>query len=170
MIQEKKSVTPFGTVTPDHVIYNVRRGWFKGGSPEDIPLRRVSRVELETRRHPILAVLLVLAALACRAMGPMGIAVAIVPLTVAILLLWGSPLVRVHTADGKFLLISGLPWTRAEAEWFVAAVDHRRIVDASRIGSTDDRHRSLLDAAAISSMRRGDLTSAFPSDAADRRW
>lgn len=131
MINERKCVTSFGTVTPDHVTYTVHRGWLRGGSPEDVPLHRVSRVELETRRHPISGILLVLAALACRAMGPMGIVVAIVPLAVAILLLWGSPLVRVHTADGEFRLISGLPWTRAEAEWFVAAVDHRRVADAS---------------------------------------
>lgn len=130
MAREKKSVTSFGMVTSDYLIYNVRREWLKGRSLEGIPLHQVNRVELEIRRHPILGVALVLAALACRVVGPLGIVVAIVPLAVAILLLWGSPSVRVHTADGKVRLLSGPPWTRPEAEWFIATAERRRTVRA----------------------------------------
>jgi hypothetical protein len=126
MAQEEKVVTPFGTVTSDHLIYNVQRGWFSEESQQEIPLRHVTSVRLETRRHPIFGILLVLVALACRAAGPVGMMIAIVPLALAILLLWGSPLVRVNTTDGDLQPVSGLPWTRPEAEWFVAAVNRRR--------------------------------------------
>jgi hypothetical protein len=143
MTQEEKGVTPFGTVTSDHLIYNVDRGWFREGSPENIPLRQVTSVKLETRRNPVFGILLVLVALACRAMGPIGIVVAIVPLAFAILLIWGSPLVKVNTIHGTLRLAGGPPWTRPEAEWFAAAVDRHRIVDASQAHSTGDRRYPL---------------------------
>lgn len=126
MMQREKDVTPFGTVTSDHLIYIVRRGWFGEKSQHDIPLCHVTGAELETRRHPILGSLLVLVGLACQAVDPLGILIAIVPLTLAVLLLWGSPSVRVNTADGDLPPARGLPWTRPEAEWFVAAVNRRR--------------------------------------------
>lgn len=126
MAEEERVVTPFGTVTSDHLIYNVQRGWLSEGSRRNIPLSHVTGVQLETRRHPIFGILLVLVALACRAAGPIGILIAIVPLAFAVLLLWGSPLVRVNTADGDLQIASGLPWTRPEAEWFVAAVNRLR--------------------------------------------
>lgn len=126
MAEEEKVVTPFGVVTSAHLIYNVQRGWFSERSRQDIPLSRVISVKLETRRHPIFGILLVLVALACLAAGPIGTLIAIVPLAFSILLLWGSPLVRVNTADGDLRTASGPPWTRPEAEWFVAAVDRLR--------------------------------------------
>jgi hypothetical protein len=126
MSQQEKVVTPFGMVTSDHLIYPVQRGWLSERSCQDIPLRQVTSVKLEIRRHPIFAILLVLVALACQAMDPIGILIAIIPLAFAALLLWGSPLVRVNTTDGDLPPASGLPWTRPEAEWFVAAVDQRR--------------------------------------------
>lgn len=131
MTEKKEGVTPFGTVT-DHLIYNTNRGWFRSGSPESFPLHHVTSVQLEVRRRPIFGVVLVIAALACRTvLGTMGIVVAIVPLGFAALFLWGSPLVLVRTADRK-LLAGGLPWTRPEAEWFVAAVERQRTVGTSR--------------------------------------
>lgn len=127
MMEEEKVETPFGVVTADHLIYNVQRGWFGERSRRDIPLSHISNVKLETRRHPIFGILLALVALACLAAGPMGTLIAIVPLAFAVLLLWGSPLVKVNTTDGGDLrTASGLPWTRPEAEWFVAAVDRLR--------------------------------------------
>lgn len=126
MAEDEKVVTPFGMVTSDHLIYNVQRGWFSEGSRYDIPLSQVTSVKLETRRHPIFGILLVLVALACRAAGPIGTLIAIIPLASAVLLLWGSPLVRVNTADGDLRTASRPPWTRPEAEWFVAAVDRLR--------------------------------------------
>lgn len=128
MAEEEQVVTPFGMVTSDHLIYNVRRGWLGEGSWQDIPLRRITSVKLETRRHPIFGILLVLVALAFQAVGPLGMLIAIIPLAFAVPLLWGSPLVRVNTVDGDLPPASGLPWTHPEAEWFVAAVDRHRCV------------------------------------------
>jgi hypothetical protein len=89
--------------------YNTHREWFRRGPPEGITLHDVTSVQLEVMRQPIFGVLLAIAALACRvALGTIGIVVAIVPLTFAILFLRGSPLVQVRTADRK-LLASGLP-------------------------------------------------------------
>jgi hypothetical protein len=126
MSPQEKVVTPFGLVTSDHLIYNVQRGWLSEESRQDIPLRHVTSVRLEIRRHPIFAILLVLVALACQAADPIGILIAVIPLAFAVLLLWGSPLVRVNTIDGDLPPASGLPWTRPEAEWFVAAVEQCR--------------------------------------------
>lgn len=126
MAEEEKVVTPFGIVTSDHLIYDVQRGWFGERLRQDIPLSHVNSVKLETRRYPIFGILLVLVALACLAAGPIGTLIAIVPLGFSVLLLWGSPLVRVNTTDGDLRTPGGLPWTRPEAEWFVAAVDRLR--------------------------------------------
>jgi hypothetical protein len=130
MVQEDKDVTPFGTVTSDRLIYNVQRGWFRERSQKDIPLRHVTSVKLEIKRHPIFGILLVLVALACRAVDPIGL-LAIVPLSLAVLLLWGLPLIRVNTDKGDLPPATGPPWTRPEAEWFVAAVNRRRRCGAS---------------------------------------
>jgi hypothetical protein len=126
MSPQETAVTPFGLVTSDHLSYNVQRGWLSESSRQDIPLSHVTSVRLEIRRHPVFAIILVLAALACQAADPIGILIAIIPLAFAVLLLWGSPLVRVNTIDGELPPTSGLPWTRPEAEWFVAAVEQCR--------------------------------------------
>jgi hypothetical protein len=144
---QEKGATIFGTTTSDHLVYNVHRSWFSSGSPEYIPLRQVTSVELETRRHPIFGVLLVVVALTCRAMGPVGIVIAIVPLALAILLLWGSPLVKVTIADGTLRTAGGFPWTRPEAEWFARSADRHRVVDALQIHSAGDRHYPLRSGA-----------------------
>jgi hypothetical protein len=133
---EKKHTTPFGAVMSDHLICNIRRGWFGGVSQEAIPLRDVTSVTLENRRHPIFGILLALVAVACRAADPIGIVVAAIPTVLAALVLWGSPLIRVNTADGSLRRVGGLPWTRPEAEWFVAAVG--RCLRSGTSSSADD--------------------------------
>ncbi len=52
--------TIFGQVTTKRVIYNRSRGWFSGGSREDIPLAHVTSVRLDTSRHLLGGILLVL--------------------------------------------------------------------------------------------------------------
>ncbi|MGH3779933.1 MAG: hypothetical protein ACRDRO_04680 [Pseudonocardiaceae bacterium] len=127
MAQEQQGVTPFGTVTPDLLIYNVQQGWFTGRSLKEIPLHHVTSVKLEIKRHRFFGVLSLLIALACGALDSIGTLIAIVPLSLAVLLLWGLPLVRVNTTDeGDLPPATGPPWTRPEAEWFVATVDQRR--------------------------------------------
>jgi hypothetical protein len=126
MAQEERDVPPFGTVTSDRLIYNVQRGWLTERSQREIPLDHVTSVQLDIKRHRILGILFLLIALACRALDFVGILIAIVPLSLGILLLWGLPSVKVKTTDeGDLSSTPGLPWTRPEAEWFVAAVDRR---------------------------------------------
>jgi hypothetical protein len=127
MTQDEHGVTPFGTITPDLLIYNVQQGWFTEGSRKEIPLQYVTSAKLEIKRYRVFGVLFLLIALACGALDSAGTLIAIVPLSLAVLLLWGSPLVRVNTADeGDLPPATGLPWTRPEAEWFVTTVDQRR--------------------------------------------
>jgi hypothetical protein len=126
MIQAKKDVTPFGTVTSERLIYNVRRWGFCNELQEDVPLRDVISVKLEIKRYPVFAVSLLLIASVCRVADSVGILIAIIPLAFAILLLWGFPLIRVSTAEVDLPPAVGLPWTRPEAEWFVTAVDRQR--------------------------------------------
>ena len=47
----------FGTVTSKRVIYYRAKGWFSGGSREDIPLQHVTSVRLDTSRSIIVGVL-----------------------------------------------------------------------------------------------------------------
>ncbi|MGH3889445.1 MAG: hypothetical protein ACRDSZ_23275 [Pseudonocardiaceae bacterium] len=126
MVQEEKLVTPFGTVTPGRVICCVGRGWLSGGSRQDVPLCCVTGVALQTRRHPVAGILLLLVALVSLATDPVGILVAVVPLALAVLFLWGSPSVRVSTVDGDLPPVSGWPWAHPEAQWFAAAVERGR--------------------------------------------
>ncbi len=127
MAQEEQDVTPFGTVTSDRLIYNVQQGWFTERSQKEIPLQHIISAKLVIKRYRFFGVLFLLIALACQALDSVGILIAIIPLSLAILLLWGLPSIRVKTTDeGDLLSTTGPPWTRPEAEWFVAAVNQRR--------------------------------------------
>jgi hypothetical protein len=115
-------VTGFGTVTSNRVIYFTRKGWLARGIREDIPLRHVTSIRLETSRHVVVGLFLLLLGLLVVA-GPRGAGVlGLIPLGAAGLLLWGYPTVVLNTAGGDFRLARGLPWARREADKFVAAV------------------------------------------------
>ncbi|MGH3823440.1 MAG: hypothetical protein ACRDRA_11525 [Pseudonocardiaceae bacterium] len=127
MTQDEQDVTLFGAVTSDRLIYNVQQGWLTERSQKEIPLQHITSVTLVIKRYRFFGVLFLLIALACQALDFVGILIAIVPLSVGILLLWGLPSVKVNTTDeGDLPSTIGPPWTRPEAEWFVAAVDQRR--------------------------------------------
>lgn len=120
---DSSTVTPFGTVTKDRVIYRYRKGWFTGGSREDIPLRHVTSVALETSRHVVWGILLVIVALIAMAVGKApGILIGIVLLALAVLILWGSPKVVLNTAGGDRRPSVGPPWTKRAAEEFVSSL------------------------------------------------
>jgi hypothetical protein len=89
----------FGTVTNKRVIYQRAKGWFSGGSREDIPLKHVTSVRLDTTRHILLGILLALIGLPLAfAPGSHSGVVGGLMFCVAVLLLWGSPTVVVNTA------------------------------------------------------------------------
>jgi hypothetical protein len=113
-------------IMPGYLIFNFRRRWFSGVSQEAISLHDVTSVTLEIKRHPVFGMLLGFVAVACDLIAnPIGIVVAAVPLAIAVVLMWGFPLIKVSTTDGNLRRISGLPWTCPEAEWFVAAANRR---------------------------------------------
>jgi hypothetical protein len=127
MTEVEKNVNPFGTVASDCLIYNVQKGWFTQSSQKEILLENVADVKLEIRRYWFFGISFLLIALTCRMLDSAWTLIAIVPLSLAVILLWGLPSVRVYTTDeGVLPSPAKPPWTRHEAEWFVAAVNQRR--------------------------------------------
>lgn len=118
----------FGTVTDKRVIYQRAKGWFSGGSREDIPLKHITSVRLETTRYGLGGILLALVGLSCLA-GPSagGNVVGVVLILLAILLLWGSPTVVVNTAGQDKNASRGWPWERNVATAFVEAVRNQLV-------------------------------------------
>jgi hypothetical protein len=113
----------FGTVTNKRVIYQRSKGWFSGGSREDIPLKHVTSVRLDTTRYALWGILLGLIGLPL-AFGPdshNGVVGGFL-LCLSVLLLWGSPTVVVNTAGQDKNASQGWPWQRAAATAFVEAV------------------------------------------------
>lgn len=108
------SNTIFGTVTPDRVIYFRKKGWFRGGSREDVPLRHVTSVRLAKTRNIKWAIVLILIGIPL-----LFVIVGVIPLAFAILILWGSPTVTVNTAGGDLSAMKGWPWQKEAAQEFV---------------------------------------------------
>ena len=115
----------FGTVTNKRVIYNRSKGWFSGGSREDIPLKHVTSVRLDTNRHIIWGLLLVLFGITLLPAAGLGL----ILLALGVLLLWGSPQVVVNTAGRDLNAAQGWPWERNAANAFVEAVRHQLVAD-----------------------------------------
>ena len=110
----------FGTVYADRIAFNSKKGWFGGGSLEELPIRHVTSVKLETSRNVVGGVLLLLIGFPC--LFSKALILGLVFIALAALVLWGSPRVRVNTAGGDLRPSSGLPWHRAAAQEFVAGV------------------------------------------------
>jgi len=104
----------FGSVSDKRVVYFRKKGWFNGGSREDVPLRHVTSVRIEKARSIIGGIIFVLIGLAT-----IYFVVGIIPLAIGILLLWGSPTVVVNTAGGDLSAAKGWPWQKEAAEEFV---------------------------------------------------
>lgn len=50
---------PFGLVTDRRVVYYRRKGWFSGGSREDVPLKHVTSIRYEVSRSLLGGILLI---------------------------------------------------------------------------------------------------------------
>lgn len=118
--------TAFGTVTTKRVIYFANKGWFSGGSREDIALKHVTSVRKEINRRVILGVIFCIIGLFLIAEGAL---LGIIPLIPGVLWIWGSPMVVVNTAGNDKNKAVGLPWTGEEAESFVDALRDQLTVD-----------------------------------------
>ena len=113
----------FGTVTDRRVTYFRRKGWIRGGSREDVPIKHVTSVRVDITRHVIWGSLLLLSALGGLSSGDAGgILVAVLLGGLAVLLLWGSPTVVVNTAGRDLSAAKGLPWQRPAADGFAEAL------------------------------------------------
>jgi hypothetical protein len=124
---ENGVVTAYGTVMHDRVVYNARKGWFSGRSNETISMRHVTSVRIETSRHVVWGVIFGLIGLFVLTGAPTAAKIiGLIPLALAVLLLWGSPRVVLNTAGGDLRPSIGFPWTRPEAERFVTAL--RRVL------------------------------------------
>lgn len=112
----------FGTVTNKRVVYYRNKGWLSGGSREDIPLQHVTSVRLDTSRSLIGGILLLLIGL--NMLGADGAAslFGLLLITLAVILLWGSPVVVVNTAGLDLKASKGWPWHRGKASAFVEAL------------------------------------------------
>ena len=107
----------FGTVTDKRVIYFRGKGWFSGGSREDVPLKHVTSVRIDKTRSIVWGIILVLIGLAT-----IMFVVGIVPLAFGILLILGSPTVIINTGGGDLRATKGWPWQTNAAEEFVKAL------------------------------------------------
>jgi len=117
------ATTAFGTVTSKRVIYHRAKGWFSGGSREDIPLKHVTAVRLETSRSVLAGILLLLVGLTLLAAVSIGTKLCGAGLIFwAALLFWGSPAVVVNTSGNDLRPAKGTPWQREEATTFVEAL------------------------------------------------
>jgi hypothetical protein len=109
--------TVFGTVTTRRVIYFANKGWFSGGSREDVPLRQVVSVRYEIKRSIFLGLLVTVLGLVL-----LIFVVGIIVIPFGLIMLWGSPVVNIVTSGGTQSPAIGFPWQRQQAEQFVKAV------------------------------------------------
>jgi hypothetical protein len=100
----------FGTATNKWAVYFRAKGWFSGGSREDVPLKHVTSVRINTKRHPVVGIVLGLVGLAMLGSGEAGVVIGgVVLIVLAGLLLLGSPSVIVNTAGGDLSAARGFP-------------------------------------------------------------
>ena len=114
----------FGTVTDRRVVYFRAKGWFSGGSRQDIPLKHVTSVRVDISRQVVAGIVLALIGLMIVLNAADGGAKVFGVLLIAVagLLLWGSPAVVVNTAGTDLNAARGFPWQRADANAFVDAL------------------------------------------------
>ena len=112
----------FGTVTSKRVIYYREKGWFSGGSREDIPLQHVTSVRLDISRNIISGLLFLLIALPFISTEGEQKIIGIILSVVGVLFIFGSPSVVVNTAGRDLNAAKGFPWKRGEAKSFVEAL------------------------------------------------
>lgn len=109
----------FGEVSPDRIVFNVKKNLFSGSIREDFPIRHITSVRFETKRSPILGVILALMGL----IFLKGLTIiALIILAIAALLLIGSPSVTINSAGGERRVSLGTPFSGKEAQKYVVAV------------------------------------------------
>lgn len=114
----------FGQVTDKRVVYFRKKTRFSGGSREDVPLKHITSVRVDTSKNVVGGILLVIIGIFL-----LWFVVGIIPLVYGILLLWGSPTVVVNTTGGDREGMQGWPWDRQHAEEFVSGLRNQLFKD-----------------------------------------
>lgn len=118
----------FGAVYADRVTIYAKKGWFKAGVLEELPIRHVTSIGLETVRHVAGGLLVLGLGLA---MLRLGVFVVTIPMLIESGLLFvGWPVITIHGLGKNLKKSSGGIWQKAQAEAFVAAV-RKSLSDAS---------------------------------------
>ena len=116
----------FGAVFNNRVEFKAKKRWWSGGSNEELPLRHVTSVRVESSRSIVGGILLLIVALGLLATGEAGLMLfGLVLGALALLLLIGHPSVRINTAGQDTRNIAGAPGSNSEAEKFVAAIGEK---------------------------------------------
>lgn len=108
----------FGEVSSDRIVFNAKKSLFSGSVREDFPIRHITSVRFETKRHPILGAVLVIAGL----IFLKSLIVALILIGIGAYLLIGSPSVSINSAGGEQRISVGTPFSGQEAQQYVAAV------------------------------------------------
>ncbi len=113
----------FGSVFNNRVEFKAKKRWWSGGSHEELPLRHVTSVRVETSRSIVGGILLLIVGLGLLSTGEVGVmVVGLIFGALALLLLIWHPTVRINTAGQDIRNIPGAPGSNSEAERFVAAI------------------------------------------------
>ena len=112
----------FGDVQADRIALYAKKSWFGGGSREELPIRHVTSVRLETSRSIFGGILLLIIGLGAAYAGGGGIVVGLILAALGIVLLLGWPVVTINTAGNDLRRMTGTIFQRSAAEDYVAAV------------------------------------------------
>lgn len=130
-MSEVKKVTSdfsngFGSVFNNRVEFRAKKLWWSGGSHEELPLRHVTSVRVETSRSIVGGILFLIVGVGLLVVGEVwAIVVGVLLGAVAVILLVGHPTVHINTAGQDIRNIAGTPGSNSEAERFVAAIRER---------------------------------------------
>jgi hypothetical protein len=113
----------FGEVYPDRIVVNSKKGWFGGGSREELPIRHVTSVRLETNRSVVGGIVCVLLALVALSSGTGAfMLVGLIIGAFGVVLLIGWPKISVNTAGNDLQIMTGTLLQKDAAGQYVAAV------------------------------------------------
>jgi len=112
----------FGAVQSDRIALYAKKSWFGGGSLEELPIRHVTSVRLETSRSVVGGILLMLVGLGALSLGGGAIVVGPILAALGVVLLLGWPAVTINTAGNDLRRMTGTIFSKPAAEAYVAAV------------------------------------------------
>ena len=110
----------FGAVAGDRVIFNMRKGMFSGWSREDIPVRHITSIRHDIKRHPLIGIIFGIVALV--AITHNAVPAGIVCALVAVFCFLPRHHVKIHTSGAETRISYGGIGSSNEAEEYATAV------------------------------------------------